>query len=156
MITEEGPKLIEYNVRFGDPECQVLCARMGSDLLPALMATAEKGLADINLTWRDETALVVVMAANGYPGSYEKNTPIEGLDDATAVDKVLIFHAGTKRAEDTILATGGRVLGITGLGKTVKQAQKKAYSGVNSIRWPQGFCRSDIGWRAIERETQDK
>ena len=154
MITDEGPKLIEYNVRFGDPECQVLCARMKNDLLPALMATADNGLANIELKWRDETALVVVMAAQGYPGSYEKNTAINGLDEAAAIDDVLIFHAGTKRADDTICATGGRVLGITGLGKTVKQAQKKAYSGVSAINWPQGFCRSDIGWRAIKREEQ--
>ncbi|WP_288904420.1 phosphoribosylamine--glycine ligase [uncultured Sneathiella sp.] len=154
MITKDGPKLIEYNVRFGDPECQVLCARMESDLLPALIATSNKGLADIKLRWRDETALVVVMAADGYPGSYEKNTAIKGLDEAAAIDDVLVFHAGTKCKDDTILAAGGRVLGITGLGKTVKHAQKKAYSGVNAINWPQGFCRSDIGWRAIKREEQ--
>lgn len=154
MITKDGPKLIEYNVRFGDPECQVLCARIGSDLLPALIATSNKGLADMTLQWRDETALVVVMAAEGYPGSYEKNTPIKSLDEAAAIDDVLVFHAGTKRAGDAVLATGGRVLGITGLGKTVKHAQKKAYSGVEAINWPQGFCRSDIGWRAVLREEQ--
>ncbi|MCC3303438.1 phosphoribosylamine--glycine ligase [Sneathiella sp. HT1-7] len=154
MITKDGPKLIEYNVRFGDPECQALCARIKGDLLPALIATADKGLADVTLQWRNETALVVVMAAQGYPGSYEKNSAIKGLGAAAAIDDVLIFHAGTKRDGDAILATGGRVLGITGLGKTVKQAQKKAYSGVDAIEWPQGFCRSDIGWRAVKREEQ--
>ncbi|MZR29249.1 phosphoribosylamine--glycine ligase [Sneathiella litorea] len=154
MITTDGPKLIEYNVRFGDPECQVLCARIDSDLLPALIATSNKGLADLTLQWRDETALVVVMAADGYPGSYEKNTLIQGLDEAAEIDDVLVYHAGTKRDGDTVLATGGRVLGITGMGKTVKQAQEKAYSGIETINWPQGFCRSDIGWRAVEREEK--
>ena len=151
MITKDGPKLIEYNVRFGDPECQVLCARMKSDLLPALIATADKSLESISLEWEADTALVVVMAANGYPGAYEKNTEINGLAKAAAIDDVLIFHAGTKRKEGKVLAVGGRVLGITGMGKTVKQAQKKAYSGVNAISWPDGFCRSDIGWRAVDR-----
>ncbi|MFC4272221.1 phosphoribosylamine--glycine ligase [Sneathiella chungangensis] len=154
MITKDGPKLIEYNVRFGDPECQVLCARMASDLLPTLMATATGTLSDVALTWRDETALVVVMAATGYPGSYEKNSVIEGLADAAAIEDVIVFHAGTKREADRIRANGGRVLGITGIGKTVKQAQKKAYSGVQAVNWPQGFCRSDIGWRAVNREEQ--
>ncbi|MEX0583926.1 MAG: phosphoribosylglycinamide synthetase C domain-containing protein, partial [Sneathiella sp.] len=153
MITKDGPRLIEYNVRFGDPECQVLCARMKSDLLPALLATADKSLSSISLEWEAETALLVVMAANGYPGRYEKNTVIEGLPEAAAIDDVLIFHAGTKRQDNKILATGGRVLGITGMGKSVKQAQKKAYSGVSAINWPQGFCRSDIGWRAVDREV---
>ncbi|MAL78647.1 MAG: phosphoribosylamine--glycine ligase [Sneathiella sp.] len=155
MITDEGPQLIEYNVRFGDPECQVLCARMASDLLPALMATANGSLADIRLEWREETALVVVMAANGYPGNYEKNTVIEGLDEAARIKDVIIFHAGTKQQEGKILATGGRVLGVTAIGKTVKQAQKNAYSGVHAIRWPDGFCRSDIGWRAINRGGEE-
>ena len=154
MITESGPKLIEYNVRFGDPECQVLCARMAGDLLPALLATANKSLADVDLRWKSETALVVVMAAKGYPGTYDKNTVIEGLDDAASIDDVVVFHAGTKREGGKVLATGGRVLGITGMGKSVKQAQKKAYSGVQAIDWPQGFCRSDIGWRAVNREKQ--
>ena len=93
------------------------------------------------------------MAANGYPGAYEKNTKIKGLDKAATIDDVLIFHAGTKRQDGKMLAVGGRVLGITGMGKTVKQAQKKAYSGVNAISWPDGFCRSDIGWRAVDRNV---
>ncbi|MCF8467167.1 MAG: phosphoribosylamine--glycine ligase [Sneathiella sp.] len=156
MITETGPRLIEYNVRFGDPECQVLCARLESDLLPALMATADGTLRDISLRWKPEIALLVVMAANGYPDAYEKNTVINGLGEAAAIDDVIVFHAGTKREGGKILATGGRVLGITAIGKSVKQAQEKAYSGVKAIKWPQGFCRSDIGWRAIEREIQGK
>ncbi|MAZ02978.1 MAG: phosphoribosylamine--glycine ligase [Sneathiella sp.] len=153
MITKDGPKLIEYNVRFGDPECQVLCARMKSDLLPALMATSDKSLASISLEWETDTALLVVMAAKGYPGAYEKNTEIKDLDKAAAIDDVLVFHAGTKRQDGKMLAVGGRVLGITGMGKTVKQAQKKAYSGISAISWPGGFCRSDIGWRAVDRNV---
>ena len=153
MITKDGPKLIEYNVRFGDPECQVLCARMDSDLLPALIATSDKSLASISLEWKADTALLVVMAANGYPGEYEKNTEIEGLTEAADIDDVLIFHAGTKRQGSKMLSVGGRVLGITGMGKSVKQAQKKAYSGVAAISWPEGFCRSDIGWRAVDRDV---
>ncbi len=154
MITDEGPKLIEYNARFGDPECQVLCARMASDLLPALIATAEGTLAGITLDWREESALVVVMAAKGYPGDYEKNTVIGSLDAAEKIDDVIVFHAGTQQKDGKLLATGGRVLGITGIGKTVKQAQEKAYSGVHAIDWPDGFCRSDIGWRAVRRENE--
>jgi phosphoribosylamine--glycine ligase len=119
-----------------------------------LTATANGTLQDITLRWKPEIALTVIMAANGYPNAYEKNTVIEGLTKAAAIDDVIVFHAGTKRADGKILATGGRVLGITAIGKTAKQAQEKAYSGVNAINWPQGFCRSDIGWRAIEREKQ--
>jgi len=151
MITDEGPKLIEYNVRFGDPECQVLCARLQSDLLPALMATSDGFLSDIHLDWSSDTALTVVMAANGYPGSYEKNTVISGLEAANDIEDVVVFHAGTAKMGDIVQAMGGRVLGITATGKTVKQAQEKAYSGVAQINWPQGFCRTDIGWRAIDR-----
>ncbi|PHQ70835.1 MAG: phosphoribosylamine--glycine ligase [Sneathiella sp.] len=151
MITAEGPKLIEYNVRFGDPECQVLCALLKSDLLPALMATATGTLPDISLDWSPDSALTVVMAADGYPGPYEKNTVIGGLDQANELEDVIVFHAGTIRKDNRVFATGGRVLGITATGKTVKQAQEKAYSGVKAIEWPQGFCRSDIGWRAIDR-----
>jgi phosphoribosylamine--glycine ligase len=151
MITATGPKLIEYNVRFGDPECQVICARLNSDLLPALIATTEGTLDQVSLDWKSEAALTVVMAANGYPGSYEKNTSIKKLTEAVNISNVIIFHAGTKKLGDEYLSIGGRVLGVTGIGKSVKQAQEKAYSGVGAINWPQGFCRSDIGWRAIER-----
>lgn len=156
MITETGPKLIEYNVRFGDPECQVLCARLDSDLLPALVATATGDLPSAQLSWKQDAALTVVMAANGYPDTYEKNTVINGLADANSIENVTVFHAGTQKQAEKILAIGGRVLGITATGKTIKQAQEKAYSGVTSINWPHGFCRSDIGWRAVNREYRDQ
>jgi len=156
MITETGPKLIEYNVRFGDPECQVLCARLDSDILPALMATATGDLPSAQLSWKQDAALTVVMAANGYPEAYEKNTVINGLADANSIEDVTVFHAGTKKSAEKILAIGGRVLGITATGKTIKQAQEKAYSGVTSINWPHGFCRTDIGWRAVNREQRDQ
>ena len=150
MITEDGPKVLEYNVRFGDPECQVLMARMKSDVLEALVACAEGNLDKINIEWHDETALLVVMAANGYPGHYTKGTVIKGLDQAGAIEGVTVFHAGTKTKGKNLVADGGRVLGITALGKTVKAANKAAYQGVDAIDWPEGFNRTDIGWRAIK------
>jgi phosphoribosylamine--glycine ligase len=152
MITPEGPKLIEYNVRFGDPETQVLMMRLKSDLLPALIATADGALANFDLKWRDEAALTVVMAANGYPGRAETGTEIKGLDAAAAVDGVQIFHAGTKREGDRVLASGGRVLNVTARGRTVAEAQARAYAAIAKIDWPGGFCRKDIGWRAVARE----
>lgn len=154
MITADGPKVLEYNVRFGDPECQVLMARWQSDVLDALVAAAEGRLDEIDLAWRAETALVVVMAAKGYPGGYEKGTEIRGLDRAAAVDGVTVFHAGTKRDGDQIVAAGGRVLGITALGATVREAQARAYAAVDAVDWPEGFCRRDIGWRAVKREAE--
>jgi phosphoribosylamine--glycine ligase len=149
MIGKKGPKLIEYNVRFGDPECQVLMARLKSDLLPALIACHEGGLKHFDLRWHDDAALNVVMATNGYPGEYGKGSEIRGLDRAAQMPNVQIFHAGTKRDGDRILANGGRVLGIGGTGATVADAQRHAYAGVDAIDWPGGFCRRDIGWRAI-------
>jgi phosphoribosylamine--glycine ligase len=152
MITDDGPKLIEYNVRFGDPECQVLMLRLKSDLLPALIACADGVLKSVDLRWHAEAALVVVMAAKGYPGSYEKGTVIQGLEAAAALDGVKVFHAGTKRGPDgALLANGGRVLGVTALGCDVAAAQARAYQAVDLIDWPDGFCRRDIGWRAIGR-----
>ena len=152
MITAEGPKLIEYNVRFGDPECQVLMLRLMSDLVPALLASRDGVLKSLDLRWHPEAALTVVMAAQGYPGPYAKGSVIEGLDEAAAVEGVEIFHAGTKREGGRILANGGRVLNVSALGKTVREARTRAYDAISRIRWPQGFCRRDIGWRAIERE----
>ncbi|MEX2296673.1 MAG: phosphoribosylamine--glycine ligase [Dongiaceae bacterium] len=149
MIDTNGPKLLEFNVRFGDPECQVLMARLKSDLLPALVACTEGGLGHFDLRWHDETALVVVMAAHGYPGDYEKGSEIRGLDRAGALDDVLVFHAGTKREGDRILSHGGRVLGIVGRGADAAEARLRAYAGVEAVDWPKGFCRRDIGWRAI-------
>ena len=153
MITDTGPQLIEYNVRFGDPETQVLMLRLMSDLLPALVAARDGQLKNFDLRWYPDAALTVVMAAKGYPGAYEKGTPIEGLDKAAEIDNVEIFHAGTKAEGGRILATGGRVLNVCARGKTVREAQARAYEAVDRIRWPGGFCRRDIGWRAIERET---
>ena len=152
MITAEGPKLIEYNVRFGDPECQVLMPRLMSDLVPALLASRDGVLKSVDLRWYPQAALTVVMAARGYPGPYAKGSVIEGLDDAAAVEGVEIFHAGTKQDGDRVLANGGRALNVSALGRNVREARTRAYEAVSRIRWPQGFCRHDIGWRAVERE----
>ncbi len=152
MITADGPKLIEYNVRFGDPECQVLMVRLKSDLLPALLASCDGQLKSFDLRWSADPALTVVMAAKGYPGSYPKGTLIAGLDEASAVDGVEIFHAGTALKDGKLVATGGRVLNITAMARTVSKAQRLAYAAVDRVRWPEGFCRRDIGWQAVKRE----
>jgi phosphoribosylamine---glycine ligase len=152
MLTREGPKLIEYNVRFGDPECQVLMLRLMSDLVPALLASRDGMLKNFDLRWFPDAALTVVMAANGYPGATQKGSVIEGLEAAAAVEGVQIFHAGTKAEGGRILANGGRVLDVSALGKTVEEAQARAYAAVDRIRWADGFCRRDIGFRAVERE----
>jgi phosphoribosylamine--glycine ligase len=154
MITADGPKLIEYNARFGDPECQVLMLRLMSDLVPALLAARDGVLRSFDLRWYDDAALTVVMAANGYPGNYSRGSVIEGLDAAAEVEGVEIFHAGTRAEGGRILANGGRVLNVSAIGKTVREAQQRAYAAVDRIRWPGGFCRRDIGWRAVEREKQ--
>ena len=155
MVDEKGPKLLEYNVRFGDPECQVLMTRLMSDVLPALIAAADGVLDTFDLRWYDdEVALTVVMASEGYPGDSEKGTEIKGIDTAMAADEnVMVFHAGTGRDETgKLLATGGRVLNVTARGATVKDAQTRAYAAIDRIDWPKGFCRRDIGWRAVARE----
>jgi phosphoribosylamine--glycine ligase len=152
MLTEQGPKLFEYNVRFGDPECQVLMLRMMSDLVPALLAACDGQLKNFDLRWFPDAAVTVVMAARGYPGDYAKGSRIEGLDDAAKIDGVEIFHAGTVEKDGHILANGGRVLNVCALGKTVTEAQQRAYAAVDRIRWPEGFCRRDIAWQAVERE----
>ncbi len=152
MITAEGPKLIEYNVRFGDPECQVLMLRLMSDLVPALLAARDGMLKNFDLRWYPEAALTVVMAAKGYPGSYAKGSTIEGLDEAAQVEGVEIFHAGTAAEGQRIIANGGRVLNVSAIGLTVGEAQRQAYAAVDRIRWSEGFCRHDIGQRAVERE----
>jgi len=150
MITEQGPKVLEYNVRFGDPECQVLMARLESDLLPVLAAAAAGDLGGAALKWRDEAALCVVMASRGYPGDYERNTEIKGLDGLDA-DGLTVFHAATRTENGRVLATGGRVLGVTARGADVAAAQARAYAAVDRIDWAGGFCRRDIGWRAVGR-----
>ncbi|WP_262690315.1 phosphoribosylamine--glycine ligase [Kordiimonas aestuarii] len=152
MITDEGPKLIEYNCRFGDPECQVLMTRMTSDIVPLLIAAAKGELDGHTADWSDNAALTVVMAAKGYPGKYEKGTEISDLAAAEAETGAHIFHAGTKREEEKLLATGGRVLNVTATGKDVTEARARAYAAVDTITWPDGFCRRDIGWRAVARE----
>ncbi len=151
MITARGPELIEYNVRFGDPECQVLMMRLKDDLLLLLKGAADGVLDQMSVRWFDDAALSVVMAANGYPGAYDKGSEIRGLEDAGAVEGVTIFHAGTKRDGDKVLAVGGRVLNVTATGATIEEAQMRAYRAVDLIDWPEGFCRRDIGWRAIGR-----
>lgn len=153
MITKNGPELIEYNVRFGDPECQAILMRLMSDLLPALIASTDGVLASFDLRWYDEATLTVVMAAQGYPGPYEKGSAIRNLDRAPGnSDDVKIFHAGTKAGTDgAVLANGGRVLNVTAMAPTIRQAQERAYAAVDKIDWPEGFCRRDIGWRAIAR-----
>ena len=155
MITSAGPKLIEYNVRFGDPECQVLMLRLMSDLVPALLASCDGVLKNFDLRWYTDAALTVVMAAKGYPGPYAKGSVIEGLDAAASVEGVEIFHAGTLAQEGCILAHGGRVLDVCATGKTIAQAQARAYRAVDCIRWSDGFCRRDIGVRAVAREKGD-
>lgn len=154
MITAQGPKLIEYNARFGDPECQVLMPRMKSDLVPVMLAACAGMLSDVDVRWWDDAALTVVMATKGYPGAVEKGSVIRGIAEAEALDDVIVFHAGTKDDGGRIVANGGRVLNITATGRTVKEAQTRAYEAVARIDWPEGFCRSDIGWRAVAREEK--
>ncbi len=151
MLTQDGPKLIEYNVRFGDPECQVLMTRLDGDLVPLLLAAAQGRLAEISAGWRDVAALTVVMAAEGYPAAPRTGTPIAGIDKAEAAG-AKVFHAGTALAEGGLVAAGGRVLNVTATGATVSAAQAAAYRAVDLIDWPGGFCRRDIGWRAVERK----
>jgi len=155
MITKDGPRLIEYNARFGDPETQTMLPRLQSDLLSLLYATARGMLDAVEIHWHDQAALCVVCAAKGYPGPYEKGSVIGGLETAAQRANGVIFHAGTARnAHGETSAVGGRVLGVTGMARTVTQAQKNAYAIVDGIDWPQGFCRRDIGWRAIAREEK--
>lgn len=154
MITKDGPKLVEYNCRFGDPECQVLMVRLKSDLLTALLAARDGVLNTVDLRWRDDAALTVAMASKGYPGAYEKGHAITGLAEAAKLPGVTIFHAGTTRRNGEILATGGRVLSVTATGQTVAEAQARAYAAVDRIHWDGAFCRRDIGWRAIGRERR--
>ncbi len=152
MITADGPKLIEYNTRFGDPECQVLMMRLKDDLLVLLNAAVDEQLAHSSVRWKDEAALTVVMAATGYPGTPEKGSVIRGIEEAEA-DGAKVFQAGTAINAAALVANGGRVLNVTATGASVRDAQTKAYDAVDRIDWPKGFCRRDIGWRAVERET---
>jgi phosphoribosylamine--glycine ligase len=149
ILTRDGPKLIEYNCRFGDPETQVLMMRLADDIVPLLVASADGTLDRMNVRWHAEVALTVVMCARGYPGEAVKGTEIRGLEAAGAEEGVKIFHAGTATKDGKLVANGGRVLNVTALGSTVKEAQSRAYTAAARIDWPEGFYRTDIGWRAI-------
>ncbi len=149
MIEDGSPRLVEYNVRFGDPECQVLMMRLGSDFLPVLKACADGKLAQTVLEWRPEPAMTVVLAAKGYPGNYAKGDVIGGLEEASDDPDVEVFHAGTKADGDTVLSNGGRVLNVTARGASIADARAKAYAAISKIDWPGGFHRKDIGWRAL-------
>jgi len=149
MLTEAGPKLLEFNTRFGDPECQVLMMRLMSDPLPALIAAHDGVLKSFDLRWHTDSALCIVMAAKGYPEEPLRGSEIRGLGDAAADPNVKIFHAGTSRDGDRVLAEGGRVLGVTALGRDIATARARAYAAVDRIDWPEGFCRRDIGRRAL-------
>jgi phosphoribosylamine--glycine ligase len=153
MIVDGQPKLLEYNTRFGDPECQVLLPRLRSDLLPAMIATTDGALDTVDLRWSDDVALTVVLATRGYPGPYTTGSVIRNVDAAADLPGVTIFHSGTRRDGGRLIATGGRVLAITALGASVRDAQRRAYKAVDVLDWPDGFCRRDIGWRAIDRDS---
>lgn len=156
MLTTDGPQLIEYNCRFGDPECQVLMTRFEGDLAMLMLAIAEGRLNDAEPPdFAEQTALVVVMATNGYPGTVDKGGVVAGLDRARARGARL-FHAGTARDGAHLVASGGRVLGVTARGASVTEAQRRAYEAVDAISFPTGFCRRDIGWREVEREAQPR
>ena len=152
ILTKDGPKLIEYNCRFGDPETQVLMLRLKDDLVPLMLACCDGTLDNMSVRWFDDVALTVVMCAKGYPGSVQNGSEIRGLEGASAMEGVEIFHAGTADKNGMIIANGGRVLNVTARGRTVREAQARAYAAVERIDWPEGFCRRDIGWRAIESE----
>jgi phosphoribosylamine--glycine ligase len=151
MFTKEGPKLVEYNCRFGDPETQVMMPRLKSDLLTVLLAMRDGMLKEVDLRWSDDAALTVAMASKGYPGAYEKGQVISGLEQAAKLPGVQIFHAGTERRDGRIVAAGGRVLSVTATGKDVAEARARAYAAVDLIHWDGCFARRDIGWRALER-----
>ncbi|MHA7872371.1 MAG: phosphoribosylamine--glycine ligase, partial [Hyphococcus sp.] len=153
MIENARPRLIEINARFGDPECQIMMRRLKSDLLPVLHGAATGALADKAFEWRQDAAALVVMAAQGYPGAYEKGSAINGVEAANTLTDVVVFHAGTREKDGQLVANGGRVLNVTATGATIGQAIARAYDGVRAIDWPEGFYRKDIGWRALERAS---
>lgn len=149
MIEDGQPRLVEYNVRFGDPECQVLMMRLGGQVLDLLLAASEGRLSEVQPNWADDHAITVVLAATGYPNAYEKGTVIEGLDALSQDSMNMVFHAGTAQHDGKIVANGGRVLNVTARGDSLVEAQTRAYAMVDQIDWPEGFCRRDIGWRAL-------
>jgi phosphoribosylamine--glycine ligase len=153
MLTEAGPQLLEFNVRFGDPECQALLPRLMTDLGQLLQGGAAGMLGHMDLRWYPEHVITVVMAARGYPGDYARGSEIRGLDAAAAVEGVTIFHAGTRIEDGRVFADGGRVLNVTASGATLAGARARAYAAIERIDWPEGFCRRDIGWRALVGTT---
>ena len=155
MITKEGPKLIEYNVRFGDPECQVILPRLKSDLLSLIISSCKNSLSKEKIQWDDRFALTIVMSSKGYPNNYKTGYEIKGINKASNQKDIYIYHAGTKKVNDVIHTNGGRVLNITSLGNTVREANKSALRVVNMIEWDGSYYRNDIGWRAIKRENNE-
>ena len=150
MLTHQGPKVLEFNVRFGDPECQPLLMRLQSDLLDVLEATVDGRLDELSaLQWDPRPAVCVVMASEGYPGSYEKGKAIRGLEEAAKLPDVKVFHAGTTTADNGVVTSGGRVLGVTALGNSISSAKLQAYTAVKCIRWPGAWCRKDISDKAL-------
>ena len=149
MIENGAPRLVEYNVRYGDPECQVLMMRLGAQALDLMLAAAEGRLAEAQVNWADDHAMTVVMAARGYPGDYEKGSVIGGLEALPEDSSHMVFHAGTKAADGKVTAAGGRVLNVTARGESLREARDAAYAMIDRIHWPEGFCRRDIGWRAL-------
>jgi phosphoribosylamine--glycine ligase len=150
MIKDGQPRLVEYNVRFGDPECQVLMMRLGAQAMDLMHAAAEGRLGEMRVNWADDHAITVVMAANGYPGAYKKGTAIKGLEGLPEDSRNMVFHAGTKSVDGQVVASGGRVLNVTARGNTLKEARDRAYEMVEAVDWPDGFYRRDIGWRALD------
>jgi len=150
MIKDGAPRLVEYNVRFGDPECQVLMMRLGAQALDLIHAAADGRLSEAQVNWADDHAMTVVMAAKGYPGSYDKGTAINKLDTIPEDSSRMVFHAGTSESDGQIVANGGRVLNVTARGSNLREARDAAYAMVDAIDWPDGFCRRDIGWRALD------
>lgn len=150
MIADGAPRLVEYNVRFGDPECQVLMMRLGAQALDLMQAAAEGRLDEIRVNWAEDHAMTVVMAAEGYPGDYARGSRIGGLDGLPETSSEMVFHAGTAERDGQIVAAGGRVLNITARGDSLRQARDRAYALVDRVHWPEGFCRRDIGWRALD------
>jgi len=154
ILTRDGPKLIEYNCRFGDPEAQVLMMRLKDDLVTLLLGCCDGTLDKVSARWFDDVALTVVMCAKGYPGEVVKGSEIRGLEGASPMEGVEVFHAGTAAQDGKIVANGGRVLNVTARGATVREARDRAYAAVERIDWPEGFCRHDIAWRALAREEK--
>jgi phosphoribosylamine--glycine ligase len=154
MVNERGPKVIEFNVRFGDPEAEVILARLKDDLLALLVACANGTLRGDPPRFSSDAAVAVVMAARGYPGQPLRGSRIGGIEDAESVPRVVVLHGGTHEVDDTIFADGGRVLTITALGSDVADARERAYAAIERIKWAEGFCRRDIGWRAIARDSK--